>query len=72
MDISQELKDIRNKSKFPPEKLYAKSLDEQVILEIGTVDLDTRQCVATNPLNGITFIVKLDKLTFCNSDGSNL
>lgn len=92
MNITQELKEIRNRPKFTPEKLYAKNKsierfnhrtgysnntdihgllwNKRVLLEVGTIDLDTRQCELKNPFNGFTWIGKIDKIVFCNADGS--
>ncbi len=92
MNITQELKEIRNRPKIRVEKLFAKnksierynrsngytndtdihglSWDERVVLKVGTIDWDTKQCVLTNPINGLEWITKMDKITFCNEDGS--
>lgn len=44
--------------------------NERVLLNVGTIDLDTRQCELINPFNGFTWISKIDKIVFCNTDGS--
>lgn len=68
-----------------PEKLFAKfkstkpddrdmhgsTWDERALLEVGTVDLDSRQCVLTNA-NGFEWIAKIDLLVWCNSKGERI
>lgn len=42
--------------------------NDRVILEVGTIDLDSKQCVVKNP-NGMEWVTKMDNLTFCDSKG---
>ena len=43
---------------------------ERIILEVGTIDLDSKRCECTNPINGMCFIIDISKITFCKEDGS--
>jgi hypothetical protein len=43
---------------------------ERVILEVGTIDLDSNRCEVTNPITKASAIIDISKLTFCNADGS--
>ena len=46
--------------------------EERVIFEVGTIDLDSKRCEITNPINNISCIIDISKLEFCNKDGSRL
>ena len=46
--------------------------EERIILEVGTIDLDSRRCECTNPINGMSFIIDIDKITFCDRDGNRI
>ena len=60
-------------SKFSTDKdIHGLLWEERVILEVGTIDLDSRKCEVTNPINKLSWITSLDKLTFCNADGSRI
>lgn len=45
---------------------------ERVILEVGTIDLDSKRCEVTNPINKMSWITDISNLTFCTADGSHL
>ncbi len=52
--------------------LHGKLWNERVILEVGTIDLDSKRCEVTNPINKMNWITDISKLTFCNADGSHI
>lgn len=93
MDISQVLKEIRNKPKFTPEKIYAKNKsierfnyrtgtsnntdihgllwNERVILEVTSIDLDSKRCFVKNP-NGYEWLTKLSNIEYCDVNGNRM
>ena len=52
--------------------LHGNLWNERVILEVGTIDLDSKRCEVTNPINKMNWITDISKLTFCTSDGSRI
>lgn len=52
--------------------LHGNLWNERVILEVGTIDLDSKRCEVTNPINKMNWITDISKLTFCNADGSHI
>ena len=45
--------------------------NERVILEVGTIDLDSKRLELTNPINKMNWITDISKITYCNADGSH-
>ena len=52
--------------------LHGNLWNERVILEVGTIDLDSKRCEVTNPITKMNWITDISKLTFCNADGSHI
>lgn len=42
---------------------------ERTILEVTSIDLDSKQCFVKN-CNGFEWLTKLDTIEFCNQDGT--
>lgn len=45
--------------------------DERVILEVTSIDLDSKRCIVKNP-NGLEWLTEISNIEFCNADGSML
>lgn len=51
--------------------LHGNLWHERVILEVGTIDLDSKRLELTNPVNKMNWITDISKITYCNADGSH-
>lgn len=45
--------------------------DERVILEVTSIDLDSKRCFVKNP-NGLEWITEISNVEFCDADGNRL
>ena len=45
--------------------------DERVILEVTSIDLDSRRCFVKNP-NGLEWLTKISNITYCDANGDRI
>ena len=45
--------------------------DERVILEVTSIDLDSKRCFVKNP-NGFEWLTKISNIEYCDVDGNHL
>jgi translation initiation factor IF-1 len=43
--------------------------DDRVILEVTSIDLDSRRCFVKNTNNGLEWLTEISNITFCDENG---